>query len=156
MIKEILIINYNGVGLFYQNFEEAAQVDHQLLAGFFTAIQNFAKVFMEDKVDVIVSRNNQYSFYQGNDFSIVIKTDKGINAKIKEKTLQLRNLFLDVYKTFINQNERDIEIYNNFEGTVRKLFGIEIKTMNKSSEILRETLGISLKKTNFKKILDAL
>ena len=157
MINEILIINSNGIGLFYQNFEEETQLDHQLIAGFFAAIQNFAKMCVKDHICAIVSGEKKYSFYEGKDFSIIVKTEnKSDLKKIEEKINDIKNSFIQLYKDCLARNETNTETFNGFEIIVQNAFGIEFKPKHKSSEIFNEFLGLSSKKVNFKKVIDSL
>jgi len=157
MIKEILISKPNGIGLFYQNFESEAQKDPQLMAGFFNAIQCFIQECTKDQLHAIMSGENQFCFFQGNNFSMVIKTAKNLDVKkIQDKITILKEVFHKLFEEELSRNEIDPTKYNGFEKIVRDLFKIKIETTHKSSELFEDFLGISFRKVNFKKVMDSL
>jgi hypothetical protein len=157
MIKEILIINRSGIGLFYQNFENDAQENQQVLAGFFSAIQCFAKECTKDNLKAIISGESKYSIVEGDDFSIIIKTSKGLDfKKFEEKINSLKNTFLQEYEDDLSRNNTDTRRYNGFEEIVKSMFKIDIITKHKSSDLFTDLLGISSQKVNFRKIINSL
>jgi hypothetical protein len=157
LIKEILIINDGGIGLFYQNFEEQAKVDCQVMAGFLSAIQNFAQNCAEDQLQAIVSDKDQYTFHNAKNYSVVIKASRKVSVKtLEEKIAQLKQDFEAIYREYLERQEVNSEKYNGFEEVIMNVFEIKEKPKFKSSEIFNSLLGLENKKINFKKVLNSL
>ncbi|MHA1651103.1 MAG: hypothetical protein ACTSYB_12980, partial [Candidatus Helarchaeota archaeon] len=98
MIKEIYILNKGGIGLFYQNFSDKIEGDEQLAASLFNVIQTFAETYLNEEVRSIVADNDKLLFFQGDSFSIIIRTD--MNSKLDEKSKKLKALRDELFKRY--------------------------------------------------------
>jgi len=157
MIKEIYILNKGGIGLFYQNFSDKIEGDEQLAASLFNVIQTFAETYLNEEVRSIVADNDKLLFFQGDSFSIIIRTD--MNSKLDEKSKKLKALRDEFFKRYhknLKCNITDISIYDDFEETIRNIFKIEKKPKHRSSELLQQFFGIPIKKINLKKLIHSL
>lgn len=157
VIKEIYILNGSGIGVFYQNYEDQVQKDLQLIAPFFSAIQSFAQECTKDNLKALIMGENKYSFINHETFSIVIKTDKSLDLKnIQKKIDNLSRTFFTQYGKELMKSNQDLDNYNNFEIVVREMFEVKIRPTFKSSELVKDFLGLSDRNVNFKKVINSL
>jgi len=156
MINEFLVVDRSGIALFYFDAEGNGK-EHQRLASFFTALDIFVKEGFKDSIKMIKLVNKIYYLYPKDNLIFIASI---LKTNFKEKLVEefmskVSEKFLKKFTSNITQFKKDISIFDSFIYDLQELIGKKIKIKKKSSEILKDFLGIN-KKINYKKVLDAL
>ncbi|MBD3227040.1 MAG: hypothetical protein GF329_02545 [Candidatus Lokiarchaeota archaeon] len=159
MINELIIVNESGLALFYQNLLGKIPKEYQQIAAFFTALNTFASAgAVNDEVKMISTEKSIFKIIKRDEFSFIFSCSK---RKIDESKLNttIRRIveeFLNEFNKEINRFNGDISIFDSFSENIEKICNIKTKKPKKSSEILKNFLGINDKKIDYKKVLNSL
>ena len=134
MIDELIILNSDGIPLFYYNFHRSKRLDddYVLIASFLDQLARFTKASLEKDLNVLEWENFAYFFYREKepDIELFIKCDSSrfYNLNIIKKPVDMIAKHL-LYKFRIKFKE-DLE---NFQGETSKFKGFsnEIEEMFK-------------------------
>lgn len=159
MINELIIVNESGLALFYQNFIGKSPKDYQQIAAFFTALNTFAKSGgMNDEISLIAMENNIFRIFKKDNLNFIFNCrKKELNQKIlNQLIIKIANEFIGRYKEKIDKFNGEIAVFDPFTEDIDKICDIKTKKSKKSSEILKNFLGLEDKKIDYKKVLDSL
>ena len=156
-LKEIFIINNAGVGLFYQNFETNRKDDKDIVSAFLKIFQDLSIEYLNQSLQEFQVGTNKMVFFSDEPVSFVIKVNSTLpSKKIEGRIKFLKDLFVQTYTQQIERNETEISFFDDFEEEIKKVFDIKIKTKRRSSELLQDFFGISIKRANLKKLIGSL
>ena len=134
MIQELMIINTNGIALYYFNFYTKVKKDsedHQLIASFLDQIDRITQFELKESLHKIEYGDLIFFFFghPNTDLRIVFKCDntKIYNTQLMERSLSLiaKNLLAKFIKRYSNELENfkgEISLFNSFTENIDEIF----------------------------------
>jgi hypothetical protein len=116
------VLNRGGILLYSQQVLSQDHLEQQLnpllIAGFLSAIEQFAKEFVKQKLDIIEMGDYKLLFAYESDlefvFSLVYQKE-GDDQKYKYLLNVLKALFLQQFKIQFNKKSHNVSIYKKFD-----------------------------------------
>ena len=134
MIQELMIINTNGIALFYFNFFSKVKPDledHQLIASFLDQIDRITQFELKRNLHKIEYGDLIFFFFghPNSDLRIIFKCDasKLYSTQLMERSLQLiaRNLLSKFIKRYSNELKNfkgEISLFKSFTENIDEIF----------------------------------
>src|SRR6056297_2640101 len=106
MIRDVVIMNNQGLTLFYQNFGQCHSFGDNLdlFSGFMSAIQSFSKQITGGNINLIEISDKQWAFHKNNKYTyLIVAETEDDKEEIKIKTKKISEIFENTYEAELNQ-----------------------------------------------------
>ncbi|MBD3194095.1 MAG: hypothetical protein GF317_03510 [Candidatus Lokiarchaeota archaeon] len=127
IVDEFWIIDFNGIPLF--NFSPSEDLDSNLVASFFSAIQQFALEVSKGKGDRYIDSvklgkftfhfliNHEYNLY------FISKSSNKVRKKmIRTHLHEIERMFINEYQDLIKNYEGEVSLFEKFKNKFEKYF----------------------------------
>lgn len=139
MIQKIIILNAEGIPIFFHNFIGSSNEDenYHLIASYFDQICRFTKYGFKESLNTLKMNKSVFYFYTHptSNFHLIFKCDSRVDKK-KFKKKNLDNVAIKVLDRFLTKFNKEL---NNFNGNFSqfKSFSLDIDEIVKSKGFLR-------------------
>jgi hypothetical protein len=127
IVEEFWIINWDGIPLF--KYSQTRSLRIELIGGFLSAIQSFAKTVIDDEkgqfLNTLSIGSHSYNFLTNEIYRLyfILKTSK----KVKEKTVNLflqrfQDMFIEEFRRELVAFDGDISIFEGFSKQFAKTY----------------------------------
>lgn len=120
IVEEFWIINWDGLPLF--KYSQTRSLRIELIGGFLSAIQSFAKTVIEDErgqyLNTLSIGNHSYNFLTNEIYRLyfVLKTSKKVKEKIVNLFLQrFQDMFIEEFRMELVAFDGDISTFERFD-----------------------------------------
>ena len=117
------MISPGGVLCYSKNFFDEIKIREEIVAGFLSAISDFAEEIKGGKIKTLNFGNFNliYSYSDEFDFIFVIVADKGdIEREIRPKVEIMKSEFIGRYRSFLKEWTGNISVFEEFDEFVEK------------------------------------
>ena len=134
MIQELLILNENGIALYYFHFLKKIRReidDHQLIASFLDQIDRLTQIGLKESLHKIEWGDLIFFYFShsNSDLRIIFKCDNSDihNSQLMERSLgliakNLLNNFAVKYKDVLNNFNGEISQFSTFSENIDQIF----------------------------------
>jgi hypothetical protein len=130
MIRDILILQHNGILLFHHNFGECSSFgkDIDIFSGFLAAIQSFSLDMIGSKINYLELDDKSLFFHKSESLTYVLISDRADSIEeIKAKSKKIANLFESRYLLELSKFHGEISQFKPFAD---QLIEFKITTKN--------------------------
>jgi hypothetical protein len=127
LVEEFFIITFDGIPLFTYSALEDVKTD--LISGFFSAIQKFAKQISDKKEERFINSlalgNSVFNFLINNNYELyfISKSSKKISSSLINSHLkEIERIFIEEYKLPLKNFEGEVSKFNSFTSTFETYF----------------------------------
>ncbi len=139
MIQKIIILNAEGIPIFFHNFSGSSNEDenYHLIASYFDQICRFTKYGFKESLNTLKMNKSVFYFYTHptSNYHLIFKCDSRVDKK-KLKKKNLDSVAIKVLDRFLTKFNKEL---NNFNGNFSqfKSFSLEIDEIVKPKGFLR-------------------
>jgi hypothetical protein len=127
LVEEFFIITFDGIPLFTYSALEDVKTD--LISGFFSAIQKFAKQISDKNEDRFINSlalgNSVFNFLINTSYELyfISKSSKRISSSLINSHLkEIERIFIEEYRLALKNFEGEVSKFNSFTNTFETYF----------------------------------
>jgi hypothetical protein len=127
LVEEFFIITFDGIPLFTYSALEDVKTD--LISGFFSAIQKFAKQISDKNEDRFINSlalgNSVFNFLINTSYELyfISKSSKRISSSLINSHLkEIERIFIEEYRLALKNFEDEVSKFNSFTNTFETYF----------------------------------
>ncbi|MHA1314347.1 MAG: hypothetical protein ACTSRB_10600 [Candidatus Helarchaeota archaeon] len=144
MIYDLFIITEGGLGIYHKSFAHST-IDDQLLSGFLTAISDFSKETMGEKLSKIDVQTEQLVIHFDRTLKITIAalaSQKDNLSLIKKTLMEIAEAFYLQFKDYLLKGKLDISVIREkFDPTVEQIVENKIRKRGWQMDLLGLAIG---------------
>ncbi len=139
MIQKIIILNDEGIPIFFHSFSGSSNEDenYHLIASYFDQICRFTKYGFKESLNTLRMNKSVFYFYTHppSNFHLIFKCDSRVDSK-KQKKRNLDRIAVKLFDQFLAKFKKELINFNgNFSQF--KSFSLDIHKIVKSKGFLR-------------------
>ena len=139
MIQKIIILNDEGIPIFFHNFSGSSNEDenYQLIASYFDQICRFTKYGFKESLNTLKMNKSVFYFYTHptSNYHLIFKCDSRVDKKkLKKKNLDI--VAVKVFDKFLTKFRDELANFNGNFSQFKK-FSLDIQEIVKSKGFLR-------------------